>query len=148
MYVHRPTVNVCSSIVLIHKINMNGGSYLLCCFDAYNVDAVVHEIDQFWVLQMMASIVEDIEAISVTVFIFISPATANNSSWNGCGFSKKTQQLSMIIQCFIIELQKLIFLCNYFMCTYLFLRIFLPFAFILYCGIIRYSRIHYFRKDC
>ena len=53
------------------------GSYLLCCFDAYNVDAVVHEIDQFWVLQMMASIVEDIEAISVTVFIFISPATAN-----------------------------------------------------------------------
>ena len=53
------------------------GSYLLCCFDAYNVDAVVHEIDQFWVLQMMASIVEDIEAISVTVFIFIGPATAN-----------------------------------------------------------------------
>ena len=53
------------------------GSYLLCCFDAYNVDAVVHEIDQFWVLQMMANIVEDIEAISVTVFIFISPATAN-----------------------------------------------------------------------
>ena len=53
------------------------GSYLLCCFDAYNVDAVVHEIDQFWVLQMMANIVEDIEAISVTVFIFIGPATAN-----------------------------------------------------------------------
>ena len=51
------------------------GTYLLCCFDAYNVDSIVHEIDQFWVLQMMTSIVEDaIEAISVTVSIFIGPA--------------------------------------------------------------------------
>ena len=50
-------------------------TYLFRCFDAYNVYAIIHEIDQFWVLQMMTSIVEDIliEAISVTVSIFIGP---------------------------------------------------------------------------
>ena len=69
------------------------GSYLLCCFDAYNVDAVVHEIDQFWVLQMMASIVEDIEAISVTVFIFIGPATANIKVGTVVDFLQKNSKL-------------------------------------------------------
>ena len=50
-------------------------TYLFRCFDAYDVYTIVHEIDQFWVLQMMTSIVEDIliEAISVTVSIFIGP---------------------------------------------------------------------------
>ena len=109
------------------------GSYLLCCFDAYNVDAVVHEIDQFWVLQMMANIVEDIEAISVTVFIFISPATANIKVGTVVDF-QKNKQLSMITQCFIIKLQKLIVLCNYYiLCVYSLLRIFLHFVFISYC---------------
>ena len=53
------------------KGRKNKKTYFFGSFDANNVDSIVHEIDQFGLQRMTGSIVEDTEAISVNVFIFI-----------------------------------------------------------------------------